>query len=310
MPCTPPSPSSRVTTVTPDGKRPRAARKASGSTGMGPPRTGGRWARRTTPRPARVRSAQRRTPSGHSIGCPTVPCASYARRMRVAPASSASAAAGRPVVDPAAPPLARLWRYAAERRYRGRALGAAALSILNKLFDLAPPFLIGVGRRRRRRPRDLDARAAGRRHRSGGAARGCSPRSPSPSGRSSAPRSTPSRCCGATWRRTCSTTCGSRPTTTCSTSTWPASRSATRRGLMSVLNDDVNQLERFLDVGANEILQLATTIVVLGAFFFAIAPEVAWWALPADAGDRLGIAPLPGRAWRRATRRCASRSGC
>ncbi len=50
-------------------------------------------------------------------------------------------------------------------------------------------------------------------------------------------------------------------------------------GLMSVLNDDVNQLERFLDVGANEILQLITTIVVIGGIFIVIAPEIAWMTL-------------------------------
>jgi ATP-binding cassette, subfamily B, bacterial len=46
-------------------------------------------------------------------------------------------------------------------------------------------------------------------------------------------------------------------------------------GLMAVLNDDVNQLERFLDVGANDVLQLLATVVIVGAFFFAAAPSVA-----------------------------------
>ncbi len=50
-------------------------------------------------------------------------------------------------------------------------------------------------------------------------------------------------------------------------------------GLMSVLNDDVNQLERFLDIGANEVLQVVTTVLVIGAIFFALAPGVAWMAL-------------------------------
>jgi ATP-binding cassette subfamily B protein len=45
--------------------------------------------------------------------------------------------------------------------------------------------------------------------------------------------------------------------------------------LMSVLNDDVNQLERFLDTGANELIQVATTVLVIGAVFFALAPSVA-----------------------------------
>jgi len=48
--------------------------------------------------------------------------------------------------------------------------------------------------------------------------------------------------------------------------------------LMAVLNDDVNQLERFLDIGANEVIQLMTTVVLIGAAFFIIAPSVAWLA--------------------------------
>ncbi len=48
--------------------------------------------------------------------------------------------------------------------------------------------------------------------------------------------------------------------------------------LMAVLNDDVNQLERFLDKGANDMLQVATTVVLIGAAFFWLAPAVAWLA--------------------------------
>jgi len=50
-------------------------------------------------------------------------------------------------------------------------------------------------------------------------------------------------------------------------------------GLMSILSDDINQLERFLDIGANELLQLATTILVIGGAFIVLAPSVAWMAL-------------------------------
>lgn len=48
--------------------------------------------------------------------------------------------------------------------------------------------------------------------------------------------------------------------------------------LMAVLNDDVNQLERFLNTGANTILQLVTTVVVVGALFVAAVPSLAWMA--------------------------------
>ncbi|WP_017316521.1 ABC transporter ATP-binding protein [Mastigocladopsis repens] len=50
-------------------------------------------------------------------------------------------------------------------------------------------------------------------------------------------------------------------------------------GLMSILSDDINQLERFLDVGANDILQVATTVVIIGGAFFISSPSVAWMAM-------------------------------
>jgi ATP-binding cassette subfamily B protein len=50
-------------------------------------------------------------------------------------------------------------------------------------------------------------------------------------------------------------------------------------GLMSILNDDINQLERFLDIGANDLIQVSTTVVVIGGIFLAVAPTVAWMAV-------------------------------
>ncbi|WP_293353608.1 MULTISPECIES: ABC transporter ATP-binding protein [unclassified Microcoleus] len=46
-------------------------------------------------------------------------------------------------------------------------------------------------------------------------------------------------------------------------------------GLISILNDDINQLERFLDGGANEVIQVSTTVIVISAAFFAASPAVA-----------------------------------
>ncbi|MEQ8833585.1 MAG: ABC transporter ATP-binding protein [Miltoncostaeaceae bacterium] len=54
-------------------------------------------------------------------------------------------------------------------------------------------------------------------------------------------------------------------------------------GLMSVLNDDVNQLERFLDVGANAIILTVTNVVVVGLVFVVASP---WLAL-------LAFLPIP-----------------
>ena len=45
--------------------------------------------------------------------------------------------------------------------------------------------------------------------------------------------------------------------------------------LMAVLGDDINQLERFLDHGANEILQLLTTVLAVGGAMTVLSPGVA-----------------------------------
>jgi ATP-binding cassette subfamily B protein len=57
--------------------------------------------------------------------------------------------------------------------------------------------------------------------------------------------------------------------------------------LMAVINDDVNQLERFLDSGAHEIILLLTTIVVVGGIFVFLVPSLAWMVL----------LPMPIIAW-------------
>ncbi|MEM8502500.1 MAG: ABC transporter ATP-binding protein [Cyanobacteria bacterium P01_D01_bin.1] len=49
--------------------------------------------------------------------------------------------------------------------------------------------------------------------------------------------------------------------------------------LMSMLNDDINQLERFLDRGANQLIQMAATVLIIGATFFVLAPGLAWMAI-------------------------------
>lgn len=45
--------------------------------------------------------------------------------------------------------------------------------------------------------------------------------------------------------------------------------------LVATMNDDVNQLERFLDGGANAMIQVAVSIVAVGAVFFILSPLVA-----------------------------------
>ncbi|MCH8985467.1 MAG: ABC transporter ATP-binding protein [Acidobacteria bacterium] len=54
---------------------------------------------------------------------------------------------------------------------------------------------------------------------------------------------------------------------------------ASTGSLMSILNDDVNQLERFLDVGADSLIEIATTVVLIGSLFLFPAPSVGWMAV-------------------------------
>tara|TARA_B100002052_G_scaffold131750_2_gene121031 strand:+ start:19359 stop:21140 length:1782 start_codon:yes stop_codon:yes gene_type:complete len=45
--------------------------------------------------------------------------------------------------------------------------------------------------------------------------------------------------------------------------------------ITAILNDDINQLERFLDNGANDIIQIIVSTVTIGAVFFYISPIIA-----------------------------------
>ena len=50
-------------------------------------------------------------------------------------------------------------------------------------------------------------------------------------------------------------------------------------GLVATLNDDINQLERFLNGGANMLIQVLATVVLVGGIFFYLAPKVAALAM-------------------------------
>lgn len=54
----------------------------------------------------------------------------------------------------------------------------------------------------------------------------------------------------------------------------------TRTGtLMSVLNDDINQMERFLNGGASDLIQVLTGTLLVGAVFFTLTSKIAFLAL-------------------------------
>jgi ATP-binding cassette subfamily B protein len=53
--------------------------------------------------------------------------------------------------------------------------------------------------------------------------------------------------------------------------------------LMSILNDDINQMERFLNGGANQIIQVVCSTLMVSAVFFALQPMLA----------AIALAPIP-----------------
>jgi ATP-binding cassette, subfamily B, bacterial len=58
-------------------------------------------------------------------------------------------------------------------------------------------------------------------------------------------------------------------------------------GLMAVLNDDINQLERFLDTGVSQILHIATAMAVIGGAYLYFAPGI----------GILAVLPIPLIVW-------------
>jgi ATP-binding cassette subfamily B protein len=174
----------------------------------------------------------------------------------------------------AAPPLNRLWRYA--DKYRATIVRASTWSFLNKAVDLAPPFLIGLA---------VDVVANQGDSFLGGLG-----------------IEDPKRqivviaivtffvwgleslfeyLLGIDWRNLAQSIQHDLRVDTyehLQDLDIEYFEDRTTGDLMAVLNDDVNQLERFLDIGANEVIQLITTVVLIGAAFFVIAPSVAWLA--------------------------------
>jgi ATP-binding cassette subfamily B protein len=171
-------------------------------------------------------------------------------------------------------PLRRLWRYATP--HRGRIVRATIWSFLNKLFDLAPPVLIGAAVDIVVRQEDSVLASFG----------------------IETPRTQVVALAGLTfgiwafeslfeylhsleWRNLAQAVQHDLRVDAYShmqhlEMAYFEDRST--GDLMAVLNDDVNQLERFLDIGANEIIQVLTTVVLIGAMFFYLAPGIAWMA--------------------------------
>lgn len=172
-------------------------------------------------------------------------------------------------------PLLRLIRYA--RGYRGRIALASTFSILNKIFDLAPPVLIGtavdvVVAREDSMIAGLGIEDVGTQLWVLGAITVVV----------WILESAFEYGYGVVWRNLAQTLQHDLRMDTYShvqdlELAYFEDRST--GGLMAILNDDVNQLERFLDGGANDILQVLTTAIVIGGLFLLLAPSVAWMAV-------------------------------
>jgi ATP-binding cassette subfamily B protein len=180
------------------------------------------------------------------------------------------------VSEPTSPsgPLRRLWRYAAP--HRGTVVAASACSVLNKFFDLAPPALIGAAVDVVHRKEESVLGALGL----------------SLEGQLWVlaaitfviwgAESVFQYAYGVLWRNLAQTVQHELRLDAYGhvqglELAWFEDRST--GGLMAVLNDDVNQLERFLDTGANDLWQVATTVLVIPIAFFILAPSVAWMSM-------------------------------
>ena len=176
---------------------------------------------------------------------------------------------------PKAHPFMRLTRYA--RKYRPQIWTATTYSILNKFFDLAPPVLIGAAIDLVLQKENFWANPLG--------VQGLAPQLfvlSVISGLIWALESIFEYAYALQWRNLAQTLQHDLRLDTYQhlqelELAFFEERSS--GGLMSIVSDDVNQLERFLDGGANEVIQVSATILLIGGAFFVITPNVAWLAM-------------------------------
>jgi ATP-binding cassette, subfamily B, bacterial len=194
--------------------------------------------------------------------------------------AAAAPATARPVPPPGGHPLARLWRYA--DGHRGQVVWGTVLTVLNKVFDVFPEILIGVAidvivNENESFVADLTG-VEGRWEQllilAAINAVVWIGESASEWGYQ------------VVWRNLAQTVeHEARMDTYAHVQRLELGyfEDQSTGGLMSVLNDDVNQLERFLDVGATAIIQVVVNVVIVGAIFLLADP---WLFLVA-------FAPIP-----------------
>jgi ATP-binding cassette, subfamily B, bacterial len=180
-------------------------------------------------------------------------------------------------------PLVRLWRYAA--RHRGRILVASLFSVLNQIMDIAPELLIGGA---------VDVVV--RRERSWLAGFGVVAVEDQLVVLAILTfavwvlESAFEYAYGLVWRNLAQTVQHELRVETYDhvqglDLAYFEDRSV--GGLMSIVNDDVNQLERFLDGGANELIQTVTSVLGVAIIFFLLSTQIAL----------LAVIPIPLIIW-------------
>ncbi|HLT16975.1 MAG TPA: ABC transporter ATP-binding protein [Acidimicrobiales bacterium] len=179
--------------------------------------------------------------------------------------------AAEPVPSAPTPPLRQLWRHA--RRHRPKVVLAVVLSILNKVCDVAPELLIGAA---------VDV-VANEQQSFVGRLFGIEDRFDQLTALAAITvvvwvlESVSDYFADLTWRNLAQAIeHDTRMEAYAHVQQLEVAyfEDTSSGGLMSVLNDDVNQLERFLDFGANELILTAANVVLVGVTFYLISPQL------------------------------------
>jgi ATP-binding cassette, subfamily B, bacterial len=168
-------------------------------------------------------------------------------------------------------PLRRLWRYA--DRHRGQVVSATLLSVANAILDIAPPFLIGIAVDIVvEREDSFVARLSGVAD-----LRGQLVVLAGLTVLVWLLESLTEYLADIRWRNLAQTIqhdARMDAYANVQALDLAAFEERSTGSLLAVLNDDVNQLERFLDRGAQEILHVATSIVLIGGTYLVLSPVV------------------------------------
>lgn len=183
-----------------------------------------------------------------------------------------------------APPLRRLWRYAAG--HRRQVVAATVASVVNTAADIAPPFLIGIA---------VDIVVVGQDSLVGRVTGVADPRGQLVVLAALTVavwllESASQYVADLLWRNLAQTIQHeARLDAYANVQSLDLASFEDRStgALLAVLNDDVNQLERFLDQGAQQLITVATSVVLIGLTYLALSPMV----------GLVAFAPMPVILW-------------